>query len=159
MDTRLMKPEFPFLRRLGRDFDWFFDRFGFDWPVFEAPGMWTPYLEVYEKNNEFFVRAELPGLKKENINVEIAEGELRISGERKEEIEKKEKNFYRTERSYGTFLRTIALPEGAKIENATATVKDGVLQVKMPVAKVEAPRRKLEIAEPAPAEKDAKHAA
>jgi HSP20 family protein len=101
----------------------------------------------------------LPGLKKENINVEIAEGELRISGERKEEIEKKEKNFYRTERSYGTFLRTIALPEGAKIENATATVKDGVLQVKMPVAKVEAPRRKLEIAEPAPAEKDAKHAA
>jgi HSP20 family protein len=159
MDTRLMKPEFPFLRRLGRDFDWFFDRFGFDRPVFETAGLWTPYLEVYQKNNEFFVKAELPGLKKEDINVEIAEGELRISGERKEEVEKKEKDFYRSERSYGTFLRTIALPEGAKIENATATVKDGVLEVKIPVAKIETPRRKVEIADGPPAEKETKHAA
>jgi len=148
MDPRLVKAEFPFLRRLGRDVDWFFDRFGFDRPMFDAATtMWTPYVEVFEKPDELVVRAELPGLKKEQIKVEITEGELTISGERKEEEEKKEKGFYRSERSYGSFLRTIPVPEGAKIENATATVKDGVLEVKMPVAKIEVPRRRLEIKE------------
>jgi HSP20 family protein len=159
MDTRLVKPEFPLLRRLGREFDWFFDRFGFDRPVFETPGMWTPYLEVYQKNNEFFVKAELPGLKKEDITVEIREGELTIAGERKEEVEKKEKDVYRSERSYGSFLRTIALPEAVKIENASATVKDGVLEVKMPMTKLETARRRVEITEGSPADKNAKHAA
>jgi HSP20 family protein len=160
MDTKLVKPEFPFLRRLGGDFDWFFDRFGFDRPMFEAsPAMWTPYVEVFANANELVVRAELPGLKKEEIRVEIADGELTIFGERKEEEEKKEKGFYRSERKYGSFLRTIALPEGATLEKATATVKDGVLEVKMPVAKVEPARRRLEITEEATGEKAAKHAA
>ena len=159
MGTRLMKSEFPFLRRLGRDFDWFFDGFGFDRPVFDAAGKWTPYVEVYEKNNEFFVRAELPGLKKEDMTIEIAQGELTISGERKEEHEKKETGFYRSEWNYGSFLRTIALPDGVKIASAVATVKDGVLEVKMPIAKLETPRRKLEITEAAPAEQNARNAA
>jgi HSP20 family protein len=148
MDPKLVMAESPFLRRLGREFDWFVDRFGFDRPMFEATTtMWKPHIEVFEKPEELVVRAELPGLKKEQIKVEIREGELTISGERKEEEEKKEKGYYRTELSYGSFLRTIPIPEGAKIENATATVKDGVLEVKMPVAKIEPPRRRLEITE------------
>jgi len=159
MNTRIMKPEFPFLRRLGHEFDWFFDRFGFDRPVFETPGMWAPYVEVYEKDNEFFVKAELPGLRKEDITVEISEGQLTIAGERKEEVEKKGKEVYRSERSYGAFLRTISLPDAVKIENAVASVKDGVLEVKMPITKFETTRRKLDIAEEAPVEKKAENAA
>jgi HSP20 family protein len=160
MGTKLVKPEFPFLRRWGGDFDWFFDRFGFDRPMFDAAtATWTPYVEVFEKADELVVRAELPGLQKEQIKVEVAAGELTISGERKEEEAKKEKGFYRSERSYGTFLRTIPIPEGAKIENATATVRDGVLEVKMPVATIEAPRRRLEIVAEATAETAGKHAA
>jgi len=154
-----MKPEFPLLRRLTRDLDWFADRFGFDRFVLGAPAMWTPYVEVYETNNEFIVRAELPGLKKEDIALEVTEGALTISGERKEEIEKKEKGFYRTERGYGSFLRTIALPEGVNIENATATVRNGVLEVKMPMAKLDTPRRRLEISEGPAVENNAKDAA
>jgi HSP20 family protein len=161
MGSKLVKPEFPFLRRLGGDVDWFFDRFGFDRPLFDAAtAMWTPYVEVFEKADELVVRAELPGLKKEQIKVEIADGELTISGERREEEEKKEKDFYRSERKYGSFLRTIGLPEGATLEKATATVKDGVLEVKIPVAKVETPRRRLDITgEATTGENAGKHAA
>jgi HSP20 family protein len=160
MDRRLVKAEFPFLRQLGRDFDWFFDRFGFDRPVFEgATAMWAPFIDVFEKADELVVRAELPGLKKEQIKLEIADGELTISGERKEEEEKKEKGVYRSERRYGSFLRTIPLPEGAKVEKAAATVKEGVLEVKMPLAKVEARRRRIEITEEAAEENAGKHAA
>jgi len=144
MDTRLVKQEFPLFRRLGRDFDWFLDRFGFDRPMFEgSTQMWTPYVEVFEKANEFVVRAELPGVKKKEIKVEIAEGELTIFGER----------------CHSVFLGTIALPEGVKIENAAATVKDGVLEIKMPIARAETPRRRVEIKEGPEGEKATKHAA
>jgi HSP20 family protein len=163
MDTKLVTTESAFLRRLGREFDWFFDRFGFHRPPFETDiAMWTPYIEVFAKANELVVRAELPGLKTEEVKVEITDGELMISGERKEEEkkeEKKEKGFYRSERRYGSFLRTIPLPEGVNVEKTVATIKNGVLEVKMPLAKVEVPRRRIEITEEATAEKAAKHAA
>jgi HSP20 family protein len=117
-------------------------------------------VEVYEQNNEFFVKAELPGLKKQDVNVEVAAGALTISGERREEVEKSESGFYRSERSYGGFLRTIALPAGATIEKAVATMKDGVLEIKMPLANtIETPRRKIDIAEAAPDGNDASNAA
>lgn len=163
MGTKLVKTENPFLRRLGREFDWFFDRFGFERLTFETDlAMRTPHIEAFEKANQLVVRAELPGLKKEEIKVEITDGELTISGERNEEEEeekKKEKGFYRTERRYGSFLRTIALPEGVNVEKTLATIKNGVLEVKMPLAKVVVPRRRLEITEEATGEKAAKHAA
>ncbi|MBI3403534.1 MAG: Hsp20/alpha crystallin family protein [Acidobacteria bacterium] len=147
MNTTLVKPEFPLLRRLSRDLDSFFDRFGFDRPItLAAEFAWTPDLEVLEKGNEFIVKADVPGMKREDIKVELTDNELTISGERKMEKEEKEKGFYRTERSYGSFFRTIALPEGVKTKDAKAIVKDGVLEVKMPMAKIEATKRRLEIA-------------
>ena len=73
---------------------------------------------------------------------------LEISGERKEEKEEKREGFYRSERSYGSFYRQIPLPEGAKTEDATATFRNGVLEITMPAPKVEASARKLEIKEP-----------
>jgi HSP20 family protein len=93
------------------------------------------------------VKADLPGLTKDNVKVELTDEALTISGERKEEKEEKEKDFYRSERSYGRFFRQIPLPEGAKTDQANATFTDGVLEVKIPVAKIESQSRKLEIKE------------
>lgn len=160
MDT-LMKPEFPLLRRLSRDLDSFFDRFVGEptRPLFESDGFWAPDLEVVERGNELLVRADVPGLKKEEITIELTDGELTIKGERKLAKEEKEAGYYRSERSYGTFCRTIPLPEGAKIDQAKAVVRDGVLEVKMPLAKVTPSVKRLEIQEAATGEKSAKHAA
>lgn len=158
MNTKLMKAQFPFLRRLDRDFDWFADAFGRERPLIETT-MWAPDIEVFETAEELVLRADLPGLKREDIKVEIADGELTIAGERKIEKEEKEKDFYRSERSYGTFARSITLPEGAKVDLAKAAVKDGVLEVKMPLAKIEPARRRIEIAEAPTGEKPATHAA
>lgn len=90
--------------------------------------MWAPYVEVFESSSEFVVDAELPGLKKEEITLEITDGMLAISGERKRQEEKTEEGLCRSEWSYGSFLRTIALPEGAKTDEATATFNDGCSQ-------------------------------
>jgi HSP20 family protein len=158
MNTSLMKTEFPFLRRLNRDFDWFFDAFGREKPFVET-ALWAPDLEVFEAGSELVVRADVPGLKREDIKVDITDSELTISGERKVENEENEKGVYRSERSYGTFFRSIALPDGAKADLAKATVKDGVLEVKMPLARIESAKRRLEIAEGPAGDRASKHAA
>ena len=109
--------------------------------------VWTPEVEVFERDGQFIVRADLPGLKKEDVKVEIVEGALTVSGERKEEKEEKGEGFYRSERTYGSFFRRIPLPEGLKTEEAAANFKDGVLEVTMPAPKREPTSRTLEIRE------------
>lgn len=157
----LMKPEFPLLRRLSRDLDTFFDRFVgvTDRPFFETEGLWAPDIEVLERENEFLVRVDVPGLKKEEIVLEMTDTELTIKGERKKVKEEKEEGFYRSERIYGAFCRTIPLPEGVKIDQAKAVVKDGVLEVKLPLAKIATTVKRLEIQEVPVTEKTVKHAA
>jgi HSP20 family protein len=148
MNTTLIKSEFPVLRRMSRDLDAFFDRIGFERPfALSAEFAWTPDVEVMEKNNEFIVKADVPGMKKEDIKVELTENELTISGERQMEKTEKDKGYYHTERAYGRFLRSIPLPEGAKSGEAKAVVKDGVLEVKMPMAaaNVAPAKRRLDI--------------
>jgi HSP20 family protein len=142
--------DFPLFRRMNRELESLFDRFGTDRRFFErTESAWTPDVEMFEKNNTLHVRADLPGLKKEDITVETTDDHLILSGERKHEKEEKGEGFYRAERSYGTFYRMLPLPEGAKAEHAKATVRDGVLEVTMPMAKVEEKTRRLEIHEPA----------
>jgi len=109
---------------------------------------WVPQIEVLQNNGQFMVRADLPGLTKEDVKVELMDNLLEISGERKEEKEEKGEGFYRSERSYGRFYRQIPLPEGAKTEEAAATFRDGVLEITVPASKVETSTRKLEIKEP-----------
>lgn len=161
MDTRLIKQEFPLLRRLGMDIDRFFDRFGFDRPLLFEPGetAWVPDIEVFEREKEFVLRADIPGLKREEITVELTDNALTIRGERKREKEEKKEGFYRSERSYGAFSRTIPLPEGVKTEEAKAIVRDGVLEVTLPIEKIEAKKRRLDIAEGPVGEKPVKTAA
>lgn len=148
---------FTFMRRFATDMERLFEEFeGFRFPSlfgreffpftreFEYVG-WVPEIEALRKNDQFIVRADLPGMKKENVKVEITENLLTLSGERKEETEEKHEGFYRTERNYGTFYRQIPLPEGAKTDTATAEFKDGVLQITMQAPKREPTTRRLEI--------------
>jgi HSP20 family protein len=117
---------------------------------------WTPALDVYEGKDNFVVKAELPGMKKEDVTVQVRDGHLELSGERKQEKEEKADNFYRIEREYGRFYRAVPLPKGVKLEDVKATFADGVLEVSVPLpAKPEAAARKVEIEEPKPATKSA----
>lgn len=95
--------------------------------------VWWPAIECKQANGSFVVTAELPGMKKEDVKVEIAEDTLILEGERKFEETKEDKGFFRTERSYGKFYRSIPLPEGAKPEEIKAELANGVLEVKIPV--------------------------
>jgi HSP20 family protein len=166
-DTPAFGTGFPFsgttpfnmMRRFMDDMDRLFENFGglrrtpfFDtaelafpeWPEFEK-NMWSPKIEVLKHNGEITVQADLPGLKPEDINVEIADGALILSGERKEESEEKKEGFYRSELSYGSFYRTIPVPETVKPESATAKFENGVLEVKITVPASEPSTSKIQI--------------
>jgi HSP20 family protein len=158
MKTHLIGSELPLLRRFRRDLEWVVDRFGKE-VLAGTEYPWAPELDVFEKGGEFIVRADVPGLKRDDIHVEITGTELTITGERKLEKEEKEKGYYRTERSYGGFRRAVALPEGVKVDVAQASIRDGVLEVKMPIVKIGPATRRLEITEGTVVEKDEKHAA
>jgi HSP20 family protein len=137
---------FAFMRRMTDELDRAFGfrpEFGFP-EVY--PQIWSPQIEVLEKNEKFLVRVDLPGLTKENVKIQVTHDELMIEGERKLEKEEREKGLYRTERTYGTFMRRIPVPEHVRAEEAVATFKDGVLQIEMPAIPIpEVKKRTLEI--------------
>lgn len=93
---------------------------------------WAPSVDIAETPDAFEIKAELPDVKKEDVKVSVEEGQLRISGERKQEKEEKGKRFHRVERSYGSFMRSFALPENVDDAKLSAEYKDGVLKVVLP---------------------------
>lgn len=101
---------------------------------------WAPLVDIAEDDKEFLVKAELPGLNKEEIKVTVEEGVMTISGERKVEKEEKTKKYHRVERAYGRFERSFTLPDKADGTKVNAEFKDGVLQVHLP--KTEKPASK-----------------
>ena len=105
---------------------------------------WMPAVEALERDGQFVIRVDVPGLDREQLAVEIDDDRVIIAGERGNEDEDRGSNYYRTERSYGRFTRVIPLPDGVDASQATATFNNGVLEIDMP-----APRRpesrKLEI--------------
>jgi len=109
---------------------------------------WAPKVDVFERDNRLVTRVDLPGMKKEDVTVEVTDGHLALSGERKQEREEKKGNVYRTEREYGRFYRAVPLPEGAKLEDVRATFADGVLEVSVPLpVRAQPAARKVEIQE------------
>lgn len=157
----LQQPRSPFavMRRFNEEMDRLFQEFGFgggfpgsslgrEMSMFgeHAPSMWSPQVEVFERAGELVVRADLPGLKKDEVQVDITDNALVIRGERRSEREEEEEGYYRTERSYGSFYRAIPLPEGVDTENAEANFRNGVLEITM-AAPERAGRRRLEIKE------------
>jgi len=149
---RASHPTSPFslMRRFSDDMDRLFGNFfgpsalGWgDWSNDVAAATFWPEIEVHHAGGKLIVQADIPGLKKEDVSVEVRDHELTISGERHSESERTEGRYYRTERSYGTFHRTVALPEGAKTDTASATFENGVLKIEMdaPGGEQSQPRR------------------
>ena len=92
---------------------------------------WAPRMDVYDKDNALIVKAEVPGLKKEDVQVELDDGDLVIRGERKAESETREEQYYRMERSVGSFYRRLPLPFEVQADQIQATMTDGVLEVRV----------------------------
>jgi len=103
--------------------------------------VWNPAVDVYEDKDNVFVKAELPGMKKEDIQVSLHDGALSISGERKDEAKHEAADTYRVERFVGRFHRTITLPSRVKTDQITAQYKDGILTVGLPKAEEAKPRQ------------------
>jgi HSP20 family protein len=115
-------------------------------------GRWTPQIEVFERNGQFVIRADLPGLSKDDVKVELSEDTITLQGERRSEHEEKKEGVYRSERTYGAFFRTIPLPAGVNGEDATASFNNGVLEISMKSPrKEEAKTRRIDIQEGASA--------
>lgn len=106
--------------------------------------VWAPAIDIYETKDDVVVKAELPGMNKEDIKINIVDNSLVIEGEKKQEKEVKEENYYRVERRYGAFRRAIEIPVPVKTENVEATYKDGVLEIKLP-KKEEAKPKEIEV--------------
>lgn len=147
---------FSVIKRFGEEMDRLFSDYGLnrDWipPALALTGetgrKWEPQVEIFEHDGELVVRAELPGLKKEDVKIELSHDGLTIDGERRSEHEENGEGYYRSEFSYGSFHRRVPLPEGANPDEATAKFHDGVLEVTMPARKpVARAARKLAIQE------------
>ena len=153
--ARLAATPFEFMRRFGEEMDKLFGDFDFGrgWlpPAIArsaGPGLWAPQIEMFEQDEQLIVRADLPGLTKDDVNVEIAEDAITIEGERRSEEKENREGFYRTERSYGKFYRRLPLPDGVDPEDANATFRDGVLEITMNAPKrMESKPRRVEISE------------
>jgi len=143
---------FAFMRRFAEDMDRLFEDFGFGHgvhiPALVSRGRerfqresglgsadWSPHVDVLEDPTQFIVRVDLPGLNKDEIQVEVAEDVLTIRGERKHQEESQHEGYYYREREQGCFCRMIPLPEGVDPQTVEASFRDGVLQVRLPTPK------------------------
>ena len=148
---------FGLMRRLSDDMDHLFGQLtggvvtgnrgsaGLASPVTLSPPVeWMPALEIFERNGKLVVQADLPGVAADDVTIEIDDDMLTVSGERREEIEVDDAGFRRTERRYGRFSRSVALPEGAKPEEAQAACRDGVLEITVPLQQ-QSSRRTIDI--------------
>ena len=137
---------FAFMQRFMRDMDSLFGDFGFGesslpsrWSTGGA-NVWQPQIDVTTRDGQLLVHADLPGLKQEDVKVSVHDGVLSISGERQDKHEESRGGVYRRERSYGSFSRQIALPEGLDPESIKASFEGGVLEVTMPMPKETSPQ-------------------
>ena len=102
---------------------------------------WNPSVDVFQDKDNVLVKAELPGMKKEDIDISLHNGMLTISGERKHEAEKQEGESYRSERFFGKFHRSISLPIAVDVSKVSASYKDGILSVMLPKAEEAKPKQ------------------
>ena len=129
--------------RIGRLFDEYFGQF----PAIREDALgrsWAPAVDIYEDKNNIIVKAELPGIKKDDLSIDVKNNVLTLSGERKHEEETTKENFHRIERSYGTFSRSFTLPDSVKVDKVKAHYKDGILEISLPKAE-EAKRKAIPI--------------
>ena len=129
----LMKPE-PFSQEVNRLFNTLFD-------TGEAQNRWTPAMDLVEAEDHFLLKADLPGLGEDDVNIEIQDNTLVLSGERKAEHEAHERGWYCVERAFGRFSRSLTLPDGIDPDRVSAEFDHGVLSVRIPKPEERKPRR------------------
>ena len=103
---------------------------------------WAPAVDITEKDREYVVKAQLPGVKKDDVKVEMLNGVLTIAGERKFEKEEKDEKTHRVETAFGTFTRAFTVPEDVVAEKIAAEYKDGILTVRLPKTDIKKPATK-----------------
>ena len=109
-------------------------------------GDWSPAIETFQRGNDIVIRADVPGMTRQDLQVEVGDDAVTIRGERKQDRTDERDGMFWTERSYGSFTRVIPLPAGAMTDSAKATFTNGVLEIVMPAPSAEARRgRKLDI--------------
>src|SRR5512142_2127846 len=101
----------------------------------ERGGTWTPAVDVLRENGNLVVRADIPGIKPEEVKIEVEDNILTVSGEHEERKQEKEGHYTRRERRYGSFYRSMALPPGVAAKDITAKARDGVIEVTIPLPK------------------------
>jgi HSP20 family protein len=133
-------PSFDRLSSLRNDLDRLFDVSwsGRDTGLFSG---WSPALDVFDEKDHFVVSAELPGMKKEEIDLSFQDGMLSISGERKQTMENKEGETFRSERYFGKFQRSVTLPAAVDSSKISANYKDGILTVTLPKSEAAKPKQ------------------
>jgi HSP20 family protein len=132
---------------MEREMDDLFGRFLGGWPRFreETQGLeWSPAIDVMDKKDELVLKADLPGLTEKDIDITVQDGTLRLSGQRAEEKETKEEDYYCAERWSGSFSRTLSLPGGISADKVSASFKNGVLEIHLSKSK-EATGKRIEI--------------
>src|SRR3954470_6457253 len=129
----LMRPE-PLTADFDRLFNTLFDRN-------QVSQRWVPAMDLVEHDDHFLLRADLPGLAEDDVNIELNDGSLTISGERQTEHKQEERGFYRLERQFGSFSRTLSLPDGIDGEQIKAAFDNGVLEVWIPKPEERKPRK------------------
>jgi HSP20 family protein len=102
---------------------------------------WVPAMDLIETDKDFVLKADLPGLSESDVNIELEDNVLTISGERKAEHEERQAGYYRVERSFGAFRRSLTLPEGVDPDSVKATFSNGVLEVTVPKPAAQVPRK------------------
>ena len=144
---------FGMMRRFADDMDRMFGRLGFPsmqrfspWGWGEEPRVF-PELEILERDGKLLIRADLPGLSKDDVHVDVSEHSVTIEGERKSEHEVTEKGVYTCERSYGHFRREIPLPEAVKTDSAKANFKNGILEITLDAPEGAKNQRRIQIGE------------
>jgi HSP20 family protein len=128
----LMRPE-PFGTDFDRLFNTLFDR--------NQAQRWTPAMDLVEADDHFLLRADLPGLTEADVSIELNDNSLTISGERQAEHEQRERGWYRLERQFGKFNRSLTLPDGIDADHESAAFHNGVLEVRIPKPEQRKPRR------------------
>lgn len=143
--SRYQDPELttwsPFnrLTSLRDEIERLFDLSGLSRDVGSFSG-WTPSLDVYQDKDSVYVKAELPGMRKEDIDISLHDGMLTISGERKREEKTQEGDTFRTERFFGRFHRSVVLPTSVETDKVEASYKDGILSITLPKAEEAKPK-------------------
>ena len=132
---KLFSSEDRFNRLFTRDFPRFFDEGD------ASMTTWMPAVDIYETEHALTLKAELPGVDPRDIEARVEDGTLYLKGERKFEKESKKENYHRIERTYGSFMRSFALPTSVDADKVSAEYKNGVLSLKLPLREEAKPRQ------------------